>query len=74
MTAQQYESPTPLIHRAEAAVAEPVPATWCVVVCEQGCDESWTVDTADFDPPLNAGEVERMLTPLLLAHEGWHRW
>lgn len=53
-----------------------LPSTWCVVACEQGCDQSWTVDVADFAPPLNAGQVEDLLEPLLIAHEIEHgkRW
>ena len=49
-----------------------LPRTWCVVACEQGCPESWTVDVADFTPPLTILGVERLLTPLLLAHEREH--
>lgn len=60
----------PLISRDDT---EEVPATWCVVVCEQGCQQSWTVDTADFDPPLTVEQVEDLLTPLLLSHETEHR-
>lgn len=52
-----------------------VPSTWCVVVCEQSCNESWSVDTADFEPRLTADDVERLLTPLLVAHGVEHgRW
>lgn len=55
-----------------------LPTTWCVVVCEQArCDESWTVDTADFSPALTAGQVEALLLPLLDAHsivEHGARW
>jgi len=64
----------PLVTRAD----EPnvlLPPTWCVVECSQGCRETWTVDVADFTPPLNVADVERLLTPLLLAHEVEHgRW
>lgn len=51
-----------------------VPPTWCVVVCEQGCNESWTVDVDDFSPRLTASDVERMLEPLLVAHQAEHQW
>lgn len=63
----------PLIVRDDTEV---VPDTWCVVVCEQGCQQTWTVDTADFDPPLRVIQVEQLLTPLLIAHEVEHgkRW
>lgn len=64
--------PAPLVTRAP----EPdraLPPSWCVVKCEQGCDEVWTVDVDDFDPPLNIGQVEQMLTPLLLEHEQDHQ-
>jgi hypothetical protein len=39
------------------------------LACEQGCGESWTVDSAEFDPPLTAHDVEQMLVHDLLAHE-----
>jgi hypothetical protein len=63
----------PLVNHLGPWQSEPVPDTWCVVVCEQGCRQTWTVDTAEFDPPLTAAQVEQMLTPLLLAHEDEHR-
>jgi hypothetical protein len=56
----------PLIERRDS---EPVPATWCVAVCEQGCYETWTVDVADFDPRPTLNVVEAWLSPMLLAHE-----
>lgn len=59
----------PLVRHHGPWTREPVPDTWCVVVCEQGCLETWTVDTIDFDPVLTARDVEELLTPLLLAHE-----
>lgn len=65
-----YEAP--LIDRV-VEIEPSFPPTWCVVVCEQGCDESWTVDTADFAPPLTALTVETILTPLLIAHEQEHK-
>jgi hypothetical protein len=47
-----------------------IPPTWTYVVCMQGnCDETWTVDTAEFDPPLTVPQIQELLTPLLLAHE-----
>ncbi|HET7386875.1 MAG TPA: hypothetical protein VFJ19_09470 [Nocardioidaceae bacterium] len=52
-----------------------LPPTWCVVSCEQGCRETWTVDAAEFSPQLTVQDVEELLTPLLLAHEVEHgRW
>ena len=63
----------PLVDREMGCPA--VPPTWCVVACEQGCTETWTVDVADFEPRLTADDVERMLTPLLIAHEVEHgKW
>ena len=59
----------PLVAHLGPWQREPVPSTWCVIHCEQGCDQTWTVDTADFDPPLTGAQVEEMLTPDLLAHE-----
>lgn len=56
----------PLVERANS---QPVPATWCVIACEQGCSETWTVDVSEFDPPLTTHQVEDALTPELLAHE-----
>lgn len=62
---------TPLIELSTAA--EPsIPPTWCVVVCMQGCRETWTVDVDDFDPPLTVANAAHLLTPLLLAHEQIH--
>jgi hypothetical protein len=59
---------------SEPLVSAPVvslalPRTWCVVVCERGCRESWTVDVADFDPELTTDQVEHLLAPVLLEHE-----
>lgn len=64
----------PLIKPPEITTA--LPPTWCVIVCEQGCDQSWTLDTAEWSPPLDVQQVEWLLTPLLLAHEIEHgrRW
>jgi hypothetical protein len=58
--------PAPLIERRNT---EPVPPTWATAICEQGCQESWTVDVADFDPRPTLNEIEALLSPLLLAHE-----
>lgn len=49
-----------------------VPATWCVIECCLGCKETWTVDVADFTPPLTSADVERLMTPVLLEHEQAH--
>lgn len=62
----------PLVDHLGPWRSEPVPDTWCVVACEQGCRETWTVDCAEFDPQLTAMDVERLLTPVLLEHELWH--
>lgn len=63
----------PLVEREYGC--QEVPSTWCVVACEQGCTETWTVDVADFEPRLTADDVERLLTPLLVAHEVEHgKW
>lgn len=60
----------PLITRAEEPNERYVlPPTWCTAVCEQGCQESWTVDVADFDPRPTLNEIEAWLSPILLAHE-----
>lgn len=61
----------PLVSR-EVDTTMVLPPTWCVVACEQGCQQSWTVDVADFDPRLTASDVERLLTPVLLDHEQEH--
>ncbi len=45
-----------------------VPPTWVVIECENGCRETWTVDAAEFDPPLNIGTAEDLLRPSLVAH------
>lgn len=63
---------SPLVSRA-ADPSTVVPPTWCVVECCQGCRETWTVDVADFTPRLSAGDVERLLTPVLLDHEQEHQ-
>lgn len=60
-----------LIERVEGDTE--VPPTWCVVVCEQGCQQSWSIDTRDFDPPLTASDVEQLLSPVLLEHEQEHQ-
>ena len=46
-----------------------VPPTWCVVVCELGCQETWTVDVADFAPRLSPEGVVALLHAVLTAHE-----
>ena len=61
----------PLIERVDGDTE--VPPSWCVVVCEQGCQQSWVVDTADFEPRLTASDVEQLLTPVLLEHEQEHQ-
>lgn len=61
----------PLIERVDGD--HEVPATWCVITCEQGCQQSWAIDAADFDPPLTASDVEQLLTPVLLEHEQEHQ-
>ena len=71
--ASPRQQDAPLVVREAGSVS--VPPTWCVTVCEQGCWESWAVDVADFEPRLTASDVERLLTPLLIAHEVEHgRW
>jgi len=61
----------PLIERVDGS--REVPPSWCVVVCEQGCEQSWAVDVDDFEPHLTASDVERLLTPVLLDHEQEHQ-
>jgi hypothetical protein len=71
---------TPLVTRDVPLVTRDgvwthIPATWAVVQCEQGCDESWVVDAADFEPQMTLDEIETLLTPLLIAHEVEHgKW
>lgn len=73
----RQESPTtaaPLVTRDTQAWTH-IPGTWVVVQCEQGCDESWVVDVADFEPKMTLDAVEDLLTPLLLTHEVEHgKW
>jgi hypothetical protein len=70
MTALRAGYRAPLVVRDDL---EPVPPTWCVVTCQQGCAESWAIDVADFAPRLRPSDVEHLLTPVLLDHEQEHQ-